>query len=70
MTVPLPPQFTFGDIIAICKRLGLTKAKKGAMLWRGVGPDGTETKLLTSSAAIYLQPQNRDTPCSSQSMTL
>lgn len=36
----MPPQFTFGDVIVICKRLGVSKAQKGSMLWRGVGPDG------------------------------
>jgi hypothetical protein len=36
----VPPQFTFGDIESICRRLGLSKAQKGSMLWLGVGPDG------------------------------
>jgi|GEM_PF-831677 hypothetical protein len=32
--------FTFGDIETICKRLGVTQAKKGSKTWRGIGPDG------------------------------
>ena len=36
----MPPQFTFGDIESVCRRLGLSRAQKGSMLWRGVGPDG------------------------------
>jgi len=36
----MPPQFNFGDIKSICKRLNLSKSQKGSMLWRGVGLDG------------------------------
>ncbi len=36
----MPPQFTFGDIESICRRLGIARAQKSSMLWRGVGPDG------------------------------
>lgn len=36
----MPPQFTFGDIESICIRLGVARAQKGSMLWRGVGSDG------------------------------
>ena len=35
----MPPQFTFGDIEQICRRLGMN-AQKGKVLWRGVNSDG------------------------------
>lgn len=36
----MPPQFRFGDIEQICKRLGMSKLGKGKLLWKGVGSDG------------------------------
>ena len=35
----MPPQFNFGDIEQICRRLGMS-AQKGKVLWRGIGTDG------------------------------
>lgn len=32
--------FTFGDIERICRALGMSPAKKGSQIWRGVGTDG------------------------------
>lgn len=32
--------FTFGDIEKICHSLKMEPAKKGSLIWRGLGPDG------------------------------
>jgi hypothetical protein len=52
----MPPQFTFSDIEAICKRLCVTKAKKGSTLGRGVGADGhyRQTTIYTHGDGIPL----------------
>ena len=54
----MPPQFTFGDIESICRRLGVARAQKGSVLWYGVGLDGQyrQTTIHSHGEGITVPP--------------